>query len=60
MKIDFKYISLKWFPINKIGWWLFYYKSYTFVKGFNLRVFGCHFNVRENNATEKLIAYGKQ
>lgn len=55
MKVDVNYVSVKWFPIDKIGWWLFYFKKYTYVKGFNLRILGIHFNVRENDATAKLL-----
>lgn len=31
------------------------YKPYTNIKGFILRICGVYINVRENNATEKLI-----
>lgn len=57
MKIDIKYISTKWFPIKKIGWWVFYFKKYTYIKGVQIRVFGIHFNIRETNATSKLLKY---
>ena len=48
MKVDIKYIGTKWFPIKKIGWWIFYFKKYTYIKGFQIRIFGFHFNIREN------------
>ena len=35
--------------------WFFMFKRYTAVKGFIMRICGVYFNVRENNATEKLI-----
>ena len=59
MKANINYVSTKWFPISKIGWWLFYFKKYTYVKGFNLRICGIHFNIRENYATEKLLNFGR-
>ena len=55
MKVNIDYISTKHFPISKLGWWLFYFNKYTFIKGFNLRILGFHFNIRENNGTEKMI-----
>ncbi len=55
MRVTFKYISLKYYPLNKIGCWILYFKRYSSIKGFNIRIFGCHFNVRENNATAKII-----
>lgn len=55
MKVDINYISTKHFPIDKLGWWAFYFNQYTHIKGFNLRILGVHFNIRENNGTEKMI-----
>lgn len=55
MKVDVTYIGTRWFPIEKIGWWVFYFKKYTYIKGFQIRIFGFHFNIRENNGTEKII-----
>jgi hypothetical protein len=55
MKVDINYISTKHFPIDKLGWWAFYFNQYTYIKGFNLRILGVHFNIRENNGTEKMI-----
>ena len=50
MKIDF-YINK---PFAHRHWfWMF--KRYTHVQGFIMRIFGFYFNIRENNATEKLI-----
>lgn len=60
MKVDINYISTKHFPINKLGWWTFYFKRYTYIGGFNLRIFGIHFNIREAHATEKLLNFSKQ
>jgi len=59
MKVDINYISTKHFEIDKLGWWAFYFKRYTYIRGFNLRVFGVHFNIRETNATEKLLNFKK-
>lgn len=41
-------------------YWFFHFRKYRYVKGFNGRIFGIYFNVRENNATEKLIAIWKK
>lgn len=35
--------------------WYFMYNKYKNVNGFICRIFGIYFNIRENNATEKLI-----
>lgn len=55
MKIDISYISTKYYDRTNIVQWMFMFKRYTAVRGFIMRVFGIYFNVRENNATEKLI-----
>ena len=34
---------------------MWYFRTYKFVRGFMLRIFGVHINIRERNATEKLI-----
>ncbi len=36
------------YPINKIGQWVWYFKKYKYLKGVNIRIFGCHFNIRED------------
>lgn len=36
-------------------YWFFWFKRYKFVRGFIFRIFGMDINVREGNATEKLI-----
>lgn len=54
MKISIYYVRWGWFPKSKKQWF-FYYKPYTHVRGINIRFFGWHFNIRENNATEKII-----
>lgn len=55
MKIDVSYISTKYYDRKNIMQWVFMFKRYTAVKGFIMRIFGVYVNVRENNATEKLI-----
>jgi hypothetical protein len=42
----------KYFPYR---YWFFYFKKYSHVKGFIIRLVGIYINVREKNATEKLI-----
>lgn len=56
MKINVKYIGISGFPLDKILWWIFYFKKYKFIKGFNIRLFGVHFNIREDKALEKLLS----
>lgn len=52
--------------INKIKFskhrnWFFYFKKYVpGVKGFIVRFFGIHINIREWEATNKLIALAKK
>jgi hypothetical protein len=56
MNIDIKYIEREYFSDSgKIWKWVFYFKKYNHIKGFNLRLFGVHFNIRERRGTEKLI-----
>lgn len=50
MKVDF---SFNKFYASR--YWFCHFRKYKFVKGFNMRVFGFYINVRENNATDKLI-----
>ena len=56
MKININYISIKHYDWSNISWWFWYYKPYTYIKGFNIRICGIHFNIREKNGTEKMIA----
>ncbi len=48
MKIDITFVNPMIYPINKIGQWVWYFKKYQYLKGVNIRIFGCHFNIREN------------
>ena len=59
MKIDIVYVGLRHFPLSKIGWWAWYYKPYGLIKGFNLRICGVHFNIRESDGTRKMIEIHK-
>lgn len=56
MKINISYCSTKHYDRTNINQWFWMFKKYTFVKGFIMRICGVYFNVREKNATEKLIA----
>jgi hypothetical protein len=60
MKININYVSRKWYDITNISSWFWYYKQYTHIKGLNIRIFGVHINIREKNATEKLIVRWRQ
>lgn len=55
MKIDVSYIGIKHYNRKTIIQWIWMFKRYTNVKGFIMRIFGVYINVRENDATEKLI-----
>jgi hypothetical protein len=50
MKIDIK--IMRFYPHRH---WFFYFRRYTYVKGFWGRICGVWFNIREKNATEKLL-----
>jgi hypothetical protein len=53
MKVDITYIKRS--KSNSFVKWMWYFRTYKFVRGFMLRIFGVHINIRERNATEKLI-----
>jgi hypothetical protein len=59
MKININYCSTKFYDKTNIAQWMWMFKKYKNVKGFIMRIFGIYFNVRENNATEKLIEKAK-
>ena len=40
--------------------WFWMFRRYTYVRGFILRICGVYINVRERNATEKLIKFAAQ
>lgn len=55
MNIDVSYISTKWYDRSSIAQWMWWFERYRYIRGFKMRIFGVYINVRENNATEKLI-----
>ena len=57
MKIS--YCSTKHYDKTNITQWVWMFKKYKNVKGFIMRIFGVYVNIRENNATEKLIEKAK-
>jgi len=59
MKININYCSTKHYDKTNITQWMWMFKRYKNVKGFICRIFGIYINVRENNATDKLIAKSK-
>lgn len=59
MKVTVKFVNTSQYKDGHMKAWFFGYKAYTFIKGFTMMICGIHFNVRESNATEKLIAIGK-
>lgn len=60
MKFNISYISTKHYDKTNIFQWLWMFKRYKNVKGFIMQIFGIYINVRENNATEKLIAKARK
>lgn len=60
MKIDISYIETKHYDRKTIMQWFWWFERYTYVKGFKMRIFGWYINVRENNATEKLIKLARE
>ena len=59
MKININYVSRKWYNKTTINSWFWYYKPYVNIKGFVIRICGIDINIREKNATAKLIAKSK-
>lgn len=59
MKINVNYVSRKWYDKETIKSWFWYFRPYVYIKGFNIRICGAHFNIRENNSTQKLINKSK-
>lgn len=55
MKINIYYISTKHYDRTNIAQWMWMFERYTHVKGLKMRILGIYINVRENNATYKLI-----
>lgn len=41
---------------NGLKQWFFYFRKYQNIRGFIMRICGVYFNIRENNATQKLVA----
>jgi len=60
MKINISYISTKHYDRTNIMQWAWMFKKYKYVSGFIMRIFGVYINVREKNATEKLIAKARK
>lgn len=55
MKININYCSIKHYNKTNITQWMWMFKQYKYVNGFIVRIFGVYINIRESNATEKLI-----
>jgi len=58
MKIDVDWTSTKhydWTKWSQVKFWLWYFRKYKYINGFVIRICGVYFNIRENNATEKLM-----
>lgn len=55
MQINLYYISTKHYTWRSINQWMFWFSRYNYIKGFKMRIFGVYINVREDNATQKLL-----
>ena len=55
MKVNVSYISPKYYDRSNIIQWVWWFERYRYIKGFKMRIFGIYVNVREKNATAKLI-----
>lgn len=60
MKINISYTSISHFNLSSVHWWVFMFKRYTYINGFIIRIFGVYINVREKDATDKLLKIAKQ
>lgn len=56
MKINCHYVSTKHYDRTNIYQWIWRFESYTYIKGWRIRICGISFNIREKDATKKLIA----
>ena len=57
MEIIVKRISYNLYKDYPKNWWWYFYK-YKYISGFTFRICGLDFNIREKNATGKLIKIG--
>ncbi len=55
MKTSISFTPIKYYNWKNIDQWIWHFHTYKSIKGFILRIFGIYINVRENDATEKLI-----
>ena len=55
MKITLEYVSTKHYNGKNIIQWMWMFRKYAYVKGFTIRLFGININIRESNATQKMI-----
>ncbi len=60
MKVNISYCSTKYYDRTNITQWMWMFKRHKYIKGFIMRIFGVYFNVRENNAFEKLLGIWKE
>lgn len=58
MDISISYNPTIYYNKSNIIQWAYMFEKYTYIKGFKLRLLGIYINVREKNATEKLIKIG--
>ncbi len=55
MNINITFVRTTHYDIKNIKYWFWYFKKYANVRGFIIRIFGIHFNIKEKNGTQKLI-----
>ena len=59
-RVTCSYTSTKYYTKKSIMQWICMYKPYTNVKGFIIRIFGLYINIRDKDATAKLIKIFQQ
>lgn len=55
MKVNIYYCPISDYNKTNITQWAFMFRRYKFINGFVMRVFGIYINIREKNATQKLL-----
>jgi hypothetical protein len=55
MSVSVTYVKKKLYEGQSLKYWRWYFKKFTFIRGFQIRLFGVHVKVTESNATNKLI-----
>lgn len=54
MKISINYCSIMHYNKSTIIQWVYYFKKYTYIKGFIIRIFGLYINISLKKVGEKV------